>query len=306
MDKNKFKGHLALLLANIIFGVNNPVARMLMPEVLDPMVLTFFRFSGGMVLFWVASLFVKQEHVPAKDVLLLFFASVLGLTLNQLPFFFGLSMTSSIDASIVVTMLPIVTMLLAALFLREPITQMKAVGVLVGASGALIIVFSSQSTTQSVNGNMAGNLIVFLAVISFSLYLTLFKNLISKYQPVTVMKWMFLFATITGLPFCYGPLVEMNAAALSAGEWMSVGFVVLFATFLGYLLLPIGQKALRPTTLSMYNYVQPIVASLVAIFLGIDHFGYQQALAAVLVFSGVYVVTQSKSRAQMEAEKQKQ
>lgn len=306
MDKNKFKGHLALLLANIIFGVNNPVARMLMPEVLDPMVLTFFRFSGGMVLFWVASLFVKQEHVPAKDVLLLFFASVLGLSLNQLPFFFGLSMTSSIDASIVVTMLPIVTMLLAAVFIREPITQMKAVGVLVGASGALIIVFSSHSTTQSVNGNMAGNLIVFLAVISFSLYLTLFKNLISKYQPVTVMKWMFLFATITGLPFCYGPLVEMNAAALSAGEWMSVGFVVLFATFLGYLLLPIGQKTLRPTTLSMYNYVQPIVASLVAIFMGVDRFGYQQALAAVLVFSGVYVVTQSKSRAQLEAEKQKQ
>lgn len=305
MDKNKFKGHLALLLANIIFGVNNPVARMLMPEVLDPMVLTFFRFSGGMVLFWVASLFVKQEHVPAKDVLLLFFASVFGLTLNQLPFFFGLSMTSSIDASIVVTMLPIVTMLLAAVFLREPITQMKAVGVLVGASGALIIVFSSQSVTQSGTGNMLGNLIVFLAVISFSLYLTLFKNLISKYQPVTVMKWMFLFATITGLPFCYGPLVEMNTAALSVNEWMSVGFVVLFATFLGYLLLPIGQKTLRPTTLSMYNYVQPIVASLVAIFMGIDRFGYQQALAAVLVFSGVYIVTQSKSRAQLEAEKKK-
>ena len=299
MYKNKFKGHLALLLANIIFGVNNPVARMLMPEVLDPMVLTFFRFSGGMVLFWVASLFFKQEHVPAKDVLLLFFASVLGLSLNQLPFFFGLSMTSSIDASIVVTMLPIVTMLLAALFLREPITQMKAVGVLVGASGALIIVFSSHSTAQSVNGNMVGNLIVFLAVISFSLYLTLFKNLISKYQPVTVMKWMFLFATITGLPFCYVPLVELNAAALS------VGFVVLFATFLGYLLLPIGQKTLRPTTLSMYNYVQPIVASLVAIFMGIDRFGYQQALAAVLVFSGVYIVTQSKSRAQLEAERVK-
>ncbi|MEA4983148.1 MAG: DMT family transporter, partial [Paludibacter sp.] len=246
-----------------------------------------------------------QEHVPAKDVLLLFFASVLGLSLNQLPFFFGLSMTSSIDASIVVTMLPIVTMLLAAVFLREPITQMKAVGVLVGASGALIIVFSSHSTAQSVTGNMAGNLIVFLAVISFSLYLTLFKNLISKYQPVTVMKWMFLFATITGLPFCYGPLVELNAAALSVSEWMIVGFVVLFATFLGYLLLPIGQKTLRPTTLSMYNYVQPIVASLVAIFMGIDRFGYQQALAAVLVFSGVYIVTQSKSRAQLEAEKSK-
>lgn len=278
---------------------------MLMPEVLDPMALTFFRFSGGMLLFWIASLFFKREYVPAKDKLLLFFASIFGLSLNQLPFFFGLSMTSSIDASIVVTMLPIVTMLLAAVFLREPITQMKAVGVLVGASGALIIVFSSQSVTQSGTGNMLGNLIVFLAVISFSLYLTLFKNLISKYQPVTVMKWMFLFASITGLPFCYNSLTEMSLTALPLNVWLSIGFVVVFATFLGYLLLPVGQKALRPTTLSMYNYVQPIMASLVAIVIGIDHFGYQQALAAVLVFSGVYIVTQSKSRAQVEAEKAK-
>jgi drug/metabolite transporter (DMT)-like permease len=305
VENKKLQGHLALLLANIIFGVNNPVARMLMPEVLDPMALTFFRFSGGMVLFWIASLFFKREHVSAKDKLLLLFASIFGLTLNQLPFFFGLSMTSSIDASIVVTMLPIVTMLLAAVFLREPITQMKAVGVLVGASGTLIIVFSSQSVTQSGTGNMLGNLIVFLAVVSFSLYLTLFKNLISKYRPVTVMKWMFLFATITGLPFCYNSLTEMSLTALPLNVWLSIGFVVVFATFLGYLLLPVGQKTLRPTTLSMYNYVQPIMASLVAIVIGIDRFGYQQALAAVLVFSGVYIVTQSKSRAQVEAEKAK-
>ena len=196
-------------------------------------------------------------------------------------------------------------MLLAAVFLREPITQMKAVGVLVGASGALIIVFSSQSVTQSGTGNMLGNLIVFLAVISFSLYLTLFKNLISKYQPVIVMKWMFFFATITGLPFCYNSLTKMSLAALPFNVWLSIGFVVVFATFLGYLLLPVGQKTLRPTTLSMYNYVQPIMASLVAIIIGIDHFGYQHALAAVLVFSGVYIVTQSKSRAQVEAEKAK-
>ena len=296
---------MALLLANIIFGVNNPVARMLMPEVLDPMALTFFRFSGGMLLFWIASLFFKREHVSAKDKLLLFFASIFGLSLNQLPFFFGLSMTPSIDASIVVTMLPIVTMLLAAVFLREPITQMKAVGVLVGASGALIIVFSNNSVSQNGTGNMLGNLIVFLAVISFSLYLTLFKNLISKYQPVTVMKWMFLFATITGLPFCYNSLTEMSMTDLPLNVWLSIGFVVVFATFLGYLLLPIGQKTLRPTTLSMYNYVQPIMASLVAILVGIDRFGYQQALAAILVFSGVYIVTQSKSRAQLEAEKSK-
>lgn len=278
---------------------------MLMPDIIDPSALTFLRFSGGMVLFWMASLFFKREQVPPKDILLLFFASVFALTLNQLPFFLGLSMTSSIDASIVVTMLPIVTMILSAIFLKEPITQLKAVGVLVGASGALIIVFSGNSGNMESagNGNMLGNIIVFLAVISFALYLTLFKNLIVKYHPITVMKWMFLFASITGLPFCYSSLAAVNLSAFSQTTWMSIAYVILCATFLGYLLLPVGQKVLRPTTLSMYNYVQPIMASLVAILIGIDKFGYQQGLAAVLVFSGVYIVTQSKSREQLEAEK---
>lgn len=293
---------MALLLANIIFGINNPVASWLMPEVVSPLALTFFRFSGGMLLFWLASLFVRKEKVPPKDLLLLFLASLFALTFNQIPFFVGLSMTSPIDASIVVTMLPIATMILAAIILKEPITQLKAIGVLVGASGALIIVLNSAQSDGG-KGNMLGNLIVFFAVTSFALYLTLFKSLISRYHPVTVMKWMFLFATISGLPLCYHSLSQVDPATFDTHAWLSIGFVILFATFIGYLLLPIGQKILRPTTLSMYNYVQPIMASLVAIVMGVDSFGYMQALAAVLVFSGVYIVTQSKSRAQLEKEK---
>jgi drug/metabolite transporter (DMT)-like permease len=296
----KLAGHLALLVANIIFGINNPLARMLMPEILDPLALTFFRFSGGMVLFWLASLVVKHEKVSTKDIFLLGAASFFGLTMNQIPFFYGLSLTSPIDASIVVTMLPIATMILAALFLKEPVTQMKIIGVLVGASGALLIVLNS-APEQGGNGNMMGNLIVFLGVISFGIYLTVFKNLISRYHPVTVMKWMFLWATLTGLPFCYTALTEINVSLLTTDVWLSVAYVIVMATFMGYLLIPIGQKTLRPTTLSMYNYVQPVVASLVAVLAGIDQFGFQQALAGLLVFSGVYIVTQSKSKAQLDA-----
>lgn len=302
MENKKLTGHISLFAANIIFGVNNPVSRTLMPEILSPYTLTFFRLSGGMLLFWTASLFIKKEKVPAKDILLLFFASLFALTLNQLPFFVGLSMTSPIDASIVVTMLPIVTMILAAIFIKEPITLMKAVGVLVGASGALLIVFNNH-TGQVGKSNFWGNVIVFGAVASFAVYLTLFKNLIMRYSPITIMKWMFLFSTIVCLPFCYNPIMQTDFTLLSAGTYWRVVYVVLFATFFGYLLIPIGQKVLRPTTLSMYNYIQPIMASLVAIFIGIDSFGYEQALAGLLVFSGVYIVTQSKSRAQMEEEK---
>jgi len=302
VEKKKLTGHIALFSANLIFGLNNPISRTLMPEILSPYTLTFFRLSGGMLLFWILSLFVKTEKVPAKDILLLFFASLFALTLNQLPFFVGLSMTSPIDASIVVTMLPIMTMILAAIFIKEPITLMKAVGVLVGASGALIIVFSN-NTVHVGKSNLWGNVIVFAAVSSFAVYLTLFKNLISRYSSVTIMKWMFLFGTLVCLPFCYKPLVQTDFSLLTTGTYWRITYMVLLATFLGYLLIPIGQKVLRPTTLSMYNYVQPIVASMLAIFIGIDSFGYEQALAGILVFSGVYIVTQSKSKAQLDAEK---
>ena len=303
MENKKLNGHIVVFSANLIFGMNTPISRSLMPEILSPYALTFFRLAGGMLLFWAVSAFTKKEKVPAKDILMLFFASLFALTFNQLPYFVGLSITSPIDASIVVTMLPILTMILAAIIIKEPITLMKAIGVLVGASGALLLVFNSH-TLHVGKSNFLGNIIVFGAVGSFAIYLTVFKNLINRYSSVTIMKWMFLFGTIVCLPFCYHPLMQTNFTLLTPGTYWRIGYIVIFATFLGYLFLPIGQKVLRPTTLSMYNYVQPIMASLVAVFIGIDTFGYEQALSGLLVFSGVYIVTQSKSRAQMEAEKE--
>jgi drug/metabolite transporter (DMT)-like permease len=199
-------------------------------------------------------------------------------------------------------MLPILTMILAAIIIKEPITLMKAVGVVVGASGALLLVFSSQMQHTG-NGNFWGDLIVFSAAFSFAIYLTVFKDLITRYSPVTLMKWMFLFSTIVSAPFCYKPLMQTDFSLLTANTFWRIGYMVIFATFLGYLLIPIGQKVLRPTTLSMYNYVQPVVASLLAVAIGMDVFGYEKALSGILVFAGVYIVTQSKSRAQMEAEK---
>ena len=293
---------MAMLSANLIFGLNTPVSRTLMPEILSPFALSFFRLGGGLLLFWLVSFFTRKEHVPAKDLLLLFFASFFALTLNQLPYFVGLSMTSPIDASIVVTMLPILTMILAAVIIKEPITLLKAIGVLVGASGALILVFTSH-TLHVGKSNFWGNMIVFGGVASFAIYLTVFKEVVSRYSPVTVMKWMFLFATVICFPFCYKPLMQTDFTLLTSGTYWRIGYVVLFATFLGYLFIPIGQKLLRPTTLSMYNYVQPVVASLVAVLIGIDTFGIEKAISGVLVFAGVYIVTQSKSKAQLEAEK---
>jgi drug/metabolite transporter (DMT)-like permease len=302
MEYTKKTGHIALFVANLVFGLNTIVSRSLMPDILSPYTLTFSRLAGGMLLFWIASLFVKSEKVPPKDIFMFFLASIFSLVLNQLPYFVGLSITSPIDASIVVTTLPIITMILAALFIKEPITLMKFVGVIVGLSGALLLVLTSKHTHVG-ESNFWGNLIVLSAVFAFAIYLTAFKKLIMRYSAITVMKWMFLFGTIMCFPFCWSSLQVTDYASLSENTYWRIGFVVVLGTFFTYMLIPIGQKVLRPTTFSMYNYLQPIVASMVAVAIGMDTFGVEKALSAVLVFSGVYIVTQSKSRAQMEAEK---
>lgn len=294
-------GHLALFVSNLIFGINNPLTRTLIPDVMSPFTLTIFRMLGAALLFWTASLFVKKEKMSPKDIFKLFFAALFGIVLNQMVFLEGLSMTSPIDASLVITLLPIVTMILAAIIIREPITWLKIIGVLVGACGALILIFNSSASGKT--GNFKGDIIILVSTFSFAFYLTMFKDLISKYSPVHTMKWMFLFASLMSYPFCHSSLVQTNFVMFDAAVWLKILYVVVLSTFVSYLLIPIGQKTLRPTTLSMYNYMQPIVASLVTVIIGIDKLTYDNLLSAVLVFAGVYIVTQSKSKVQLEREK---
>lgn len=301
MILTKRLGHASLLLANLIFGLNTPISRSIIPEIIDPYLLTFLRMAGAAGLFWTLSLFTKKENVPQKDIMRFFFAAILALVTNQIPFIVGLSLTSPIDASLVVTLLPIVTMILAAIIIKEPITLLKAIGVMVGATGAVILIVHSSSASS--NGNMIGNLILLISISSFGLYLTLFKELISRYSPVTSMKWMFLFATILSFPFSFKAITTTDFMALDGSVYLRIAYIVGLATFFTYLLIPIGQKTLRPTTLSMYNYLQPITATFAAVLLGMDKLTIQTVISTILVFSGVYIVTQSKSRAQLEVER---
>lgn len=230
----------------------------------------------------------------------MFFASLFGIVINQCCFIWGLSLTSPVNASIITTSLPILTMVLAAIVLHEPVTKLKVGGVFLGAIGALILIIGSSS--GETGGASAGDLLVICAQLSFSCYLVFFKKLIGKYSPVTLMKWMFTYASICVIPFTYGEWINMDwVAAPSIVIWGAIAFVV-GPTFLSYLLLPLGQKNLRPTVTAMYNYVQPIVASLVAVWAGIGKFTIANGIAIVLVFTGVFLVTRSKSRAQMLAE----
>ncbi|GHT18762.1 membrane protein [Bacteroidia bacterium] len=303
MEDKNLKGHVSLLVAYIIFGVNTPIAKeVLMHGEVSAFALTFYRLAGAAVLFWLASLFTQKEPVRRRDLFLLFLASMFGILINQMAFIVGLSRTSPIDASVITTISPIMTMLLAAFFLKEPITWKKALGVFIGAAGALLLILYG-NTTERGGSSVVGNLLCLLSGFAFVLYLTAFKTLILRYKPVTLMKWMFLFASLCCLPLCWGDVSRIDYAEMPVDMYLKIIYVVAVATFVSYLLIPVGQKLLRPTIVSMYNYLQPLVSSLLAVILGMDTFGWIKGSAALLIFLGVYIVTKSKSYAQLLAEK---
>ncbi|MDE6632257.1 MAG: DMT family transporter, partial [Muribaculaceae bacterium] len=289
------KGHLAMLGANVCWGLMSPVAKLVFASgVIAPIIMVDFRIAGAAILFWLTSLFTPKEHVPAMDKLRLFGAGMIGILLNQGCFIIGVSYTSPGEASLVTTTMPMWVMLLAWLFLKEPITVKKAGGIALGAGGALILVLGGKGAISGGDNPALGDFIVLMAQLSYALYLTLYRNFIKKYSLVTLMKWMFLSASIVGLPATVGFLRSTKWGAISLNEWLGIVYVVVLATYVAYICIMIGQKNLRPTIVGMYNYVQPIVATIVGITLGMDHFSFPKAIAVVLIFSGVYLVTISK------------
>ena len=299
MKQKNYTGHLCMLLASVAWGLMAPIGKAVMTTEITALSLATFRMVGGALCFWIASLFIKHEEVKPHDLMLLFFAALFAVVFNQGTYIFGLSLTSPIDASIITTTAPIATLILAAIFLHEPITGKKIGGVFLGAIGALIMILGSNAATGGNNSNALGDLLCFTAQVSFAAYLTFFKGLPVKYHPVTCMKWMFTYAAICFIPFSYSEVSVIPFAEVGWKTWGEVAFVVVCSTFMSFLLLMTAQKVLRPTVLSMYNYMQPIVASVVSVIMGIGTFGWMKGLAVALVFSGVYLVTQSKSRAQM-------
>ena len=297
MDKNKLKGHGAMLGAEFMWGVSAPLGKAILAAGMSPLMLTNCRMIGAAALFWIVSLFTRNEEVAHRDLLRMFFAALCGVVVNQCCFVWGLSLTSPVNASIITTSLPILTMVMAAIVIHEPVTKLKVGGVFLGAIGALVLILGSAS--GSGGGHIAGDLLVICAQLSSTCYLVFFKSLIGRYSPVTLMKWMFTYSAICVIPFCYSDWLAMDwSSAPAIIIWGAPAFVV-GPTFLSYLLLPIGQRHLRPTLTAMYNYVQPIVATIVAICAGIGRFTAANALAITLVFTGVYLVTRSKSSADL-------
>lgn len=292
------QGHLFALTANIMWGLMAPIGKSALEE-FSALSVTTFRMVGAAIAFWLLSLFCKQEQVNHRDMLKIFFASLFALVFNQGVFIFGLSLTSPIDASIVTTTLPIITMIVAAIYLKEPVTNKKVLGIFVGAIGALTLILGSQSSGAG-GSSIWGDLLCLLAQFSFSIYLTVFKGLSQRYSPVTINKWMFVYASMCYIPFTYNDVAAIEWSAVSTAAIWQVLYVVLGGSFIAYICIMTAQKLLRPTVVSMYNYMQPIISSIAVVLMGMGTFGWQKGISVGLVFLGVYIVTQSKSRSDFE------
>lgn len=308
MKRDIILAHLCIGCAGIIWGLMSPIGKDAMLHGIGGIDMVSFRVMGACLCFWLASLMFKvtgqkQEKVPTRDLLKFFLVAMFSVICNQCCYTIGLSITAPTNASIMTTTMPIITMILAAIVLREPISSKKVLGIALGVTGALILILSSTSTGGSkAEGNIIGDLLVVGAQCSFAIYLTFFKHIVQRYHVVTVMKWTFTYACLVILPFSFRHLSAIPFAEISTRTWLETGFVVFFGTFLAYILMIRAQKVLRPTVVSIYNYVQPTVACLVSAITGLGVFGWSQAIAIVLVFTGVYLVSISKSRRELKQE----
>lgn len=298
MKTDKLAGHLSIAGAYTIFGLNIVFCKDIAnSEAVPPIVLFTMRALGASALFWLLSIFIPKEKVERGDFLKIAAASFVGLFVPQLTFLKAITMATTIDTAIMGTLGPIFTMFFAFLFLGEPITGKKAGGVVLSFVGVIFLIFNSVHEGGVSSTSPWGIALLLLNSLSFSLYLGVFRPLISKYSVVTFSKWTFLFSLLLSLPFSAKGLMTTDFAAIPSLVKWEIGYLVFFATFVAYFLIPFGQKYLRPTLVSMYTYLQPIIAAIVSIWAGMDVLTWQKLVATVLIVGGVILVSRSRAAA---------
>jgi len=282
--------HLSVLTANLIYGANYSIAKQVMPEFIKPFGFIVIRVLVSAMIFWVISIFIRDNKVEKRDLIRLFFCALFGVAINQLLFFKGLDLSSPINASLMMTTNPIMVLIAASLLIRERITGKKIAGIAIGIMGAtLLLLWGKEFSFQ--NASVTGDLFVLINSMSFGVFLIIVKPLMQKYNTLTVMKWVFLFGSILVLPFGYSEFKEIEWHTFSTSTWLATAYVVIGVTSLAYILNVYALKNLSPSSVSVYIYLQPLFATLFAILLGKDQLNAMHFLSAVLIFTGVFLVT---------------
>jgi drug/metabolite transporter (DMT)-like permease len=293
---------LALLGANVIYGANHIIAKGVMPHKIGPSAFVFWRIVGAGILFWIIKSFIK-EKIERKDLLRLLVCGLLGVAANQLLFFNGLNLTSPIDASIIITAVPILVLIFSFFLLKEKITLNKVTGVAIGAVGAVLLVSSGHDSGGT--SSLLGNFFIFLNASSYGLYLVLAKPLMKKYHTITVVSWIFLFGLIFMLPFGIGDALSTNYEAFTLHTYLTVAFVIVGTTFLAYLFNVYALNNVSPAVNGSYIYVQPaisfIMVAIYAYSLNQEQYkediGWIKIVSCLLVFLGVFLISRPQKKA---------
>jgi drug/metabolite transporter (DMT)-like permease len=283
---------LAAFGATTIYGLNHTIAKVVMPHYIGPFGFIMLRVVGASVLFWTISLFVPKETIERKDYLRIAGAAFLGMCINMLMFFKGLQLSTPINSGVIVTLTPIIILILSAFFLKEKLTLFKFLGIVLGFTGAIILILYG-NTTQVLNApNIPlGNTMLLINATSFGAYLVMVKPLTKKYSTITLMKWMFLIGIFFTFPVTYSEFSEVSWTTLPFEAIWRMGFVVVGTTFMTYMLNVYALKTLPPTAIGAFTYLQPLITILYAVITGNDILDGVKILACLLVFVGVYLVS---------------
>ncbi len=292
--------HLALLLANIGWGVIAPVSKMvLLSGAITSLALSGIRITGGALLFllftWILpKSFETRQRIDLKDVWKLILCATLIISANQGLYIIGVGLTDPVDSAVMCSLTPVLTMLLAAIFLHFKMTWLKVGGVLMGLAGVLILVSGTSESEIAVNP-LLGNLLCLGAQLCAAIYYVGFEGIIKKYSPYVLMKWMFYISVLTYVPFCLPDMLKVDFTALPWEIWAGLAFIITIPTFFGYLMIPLAQRSLKPTVVSAYSYLQPVFAAVVAVLMSVGDFGWTKVAATALIFIGIYFVNSSSN-----------
>jgi drug/metabolite transporter (DMT)-like permease len=265
-----------------------------MPDYVGAFGFIFLRTGGAALLFWISSIFVKSEKIAKQDWKPLITAAILGASINMLSFFKGLELSTPINSSILVTITPIIVVIFSSILLKEKIYFTKVLGIAMGLVGAIGLVIYGKEVRMDAPNIPLGNTLFIVNATAYGLYLIVIKKVMEKYQPITVLKWVFTIAFIVNLPITYSSFNQINWE-MPPSIIASVVFVILGTTYMTYLFNGFALTKLKASTVSSFVYVQPLIGIIVAILSGQDQLNFTKVAAGILVLSGVYFASKKQT-----------
>lgn len=288
--------HAALLGTNIFFAINFTAVKYLINgNHIQAFGLNFIRMLVTVIMLWIIYLFNKNKFIiDRSDMPRLLLCALTGIAINQLLFIKGLSLTYSIHASLLMLATPIMITIIAAVFLKEKITSVKAIGLLLGISGGTLLISMRENSGSGIDV-FWGDILVVLNAISYSVYFIIVKPLMKKYKPLDLMRILFTIGLVVATPFCWKEFTAIPWQQYGTTEFNVLALVTIGGTFCAYVFNVIGIKHLGPSIAGSYIYLQPFFATAIAMIVLGESLNTYKVVAALLIFTGVYLANKSKS-----------